>query len=1171
MKQLIIKILKIFLIITLVLFAVLLIFGLVLGIGWPWWVGLFIITGVIGLWLGIVFFKKVWLRRREQKFVSQVIEQDEHYHKSLGDKERKNSKELQDRWKEAMEALRKSHLKKYGNPLYVLPWYMVIGESGSGKTTAIKSARLSSPFAEISRTSGISGTRNCDWWFFEQAILIDTAGRYAIPIDEGRDKEEWQRFLSLLTKFRKKEPLNGLVVSIAADKLIDSDPEALESSGKSIRRRIDELMRVLGSKFPVYVLVTKSDLIQGMTQFCNRISEKGYDQAMGALNHSLSKDIAEFTGRTLHSVSERLKDLRLILFHKPESKGSEANLLLFPNEFEKLRPGLSAFVRGAFQENPYQETPILRGLFFSSGKQEGTPYSHFLKELGLIEQKEVLPGTDKGLFLHDFFSKILPSDRGLFAPTQRTVEWSRLTRNMGLTSWVAICIAICGLLSFSFVKNLKTLRGVSKEFAKPSILQGEILEDTITMDRFREAVMSVEEQNRSWWIPRLGLTESRDVEVQLKEKYCNQFQSGFLTSFDKQISETMTRFSAATPDETLGKYAAHLVRRINLLRLRIIGEGLERLKSRPQPSYDNVVLGTGQNLIPEVSQKLTDLYLYFLIWRQDKTGMNQEMNHLQTWLKHILTFEGVTLNWLINWVNSDPSFSPVTLADFWGSSLKIGEYVSVPPCFTIHGKDQIDAFLKEIDSALFDSLIIAEQKLEFEKWYSQKYFQIWHEFAMVFPNVPDHLGGKEKWKEVAAGMGSDQNPYFALFARIAKELKPFSSTKQRPDWVNFVYDFKKVKLQAKTVKKDKLQKAGLVKKMTRKVKTKINKLERATGVEVDKGLDMKSRLIAGQAFFDYQKALNDISPVATSRLVAYKMAAEIYGEDAVTGQSSFYTAQNAINKLKTTMTNPKTDSETMWNLVNGPLKFYHEFILKESACYLQRQWENEVLFEIQEVSDQKNINQLLMGEGGSAKKFIKESAEPFLSRDLKKGYHPKKVMGKSIDFNKYFLSYLTKGTILIKDTIATKPVKAAYRVQIKALPTEVNQEALLRPHATILELQCSGETPKLTNFNFPVKKTFNWTPQNCGDVILSIEVEDITLTKRYTGDLAFPNFIKDFEKGQHIFYRSEFFNENVALKRIGIKYITVKYQFEGHLPVLKLLRPARSPGRIPQDIAECWD
>ena len=99
-----------------------------------------------------------------------------------------------------------------------------MGESGSGKTTSIGSAKLSSPFAEVTRTSGISGTRNCDWWFFEQAIILDTAGRYTIPVDEGRDKEEWQGFLKLLVKYRKKEPLHGLIVTVAADKLLKADP-----------------------------------------------------------------------------------------------------------------------------------------------------------------------------------------------------------------------------------------------------------------------------------------------------------------------------------------------------------------------------------------------------------------------------------------------------------------------------------------------------------------------------------------------------------------------------------------------------------------------------------------------------------------------------------------------------------------------------------------------------------------------------------------------------------------------------------------------------------------------------------------------------------------------------------------------------------------------------------
>ena len=117
--------------------------------------------------------------------------------------------------------------------------------------------------------SGISGTRNCDWWFFEQAVLIDTAGRYAIRVDEEKDKEEWQKFLSLLAKYRKKEPLNGLIVTVSADSLNDRNAENLERYGRDIRKRVDELTRVLGAKFPVYVMVTKCDLIQGMTQFCD--------------------------------------------------------------------------------------------------------------------------------------------------------------------------------------------------------------------------------------------------------------------------------------------------------------------------------------------------------------------------------------------------------------------------------------------------------------------------------------------------------------------------------------------------------------------------------------------------------------------------------------------------------------------------------------------------------------------------------------------------------------------------------------------------------------------------------------------------------------------------------------------------------------------------------------
>jgi type VI secretion system protein ImpL len=257
MKDRLLKILKIALIAITGILLVLLVFGIVLSLDWPWWVGFFLLLAIAGVGIGVVFLRKLWLKRREQEFVQQVIEQDEARLKTAKGKEKDELQDMQAHWKEAVEALRRSHLRKSGNPLYVLPWYLIIGESGSGKTTSIKSARLSSPFAEVNRTSGISGTRNCDWWFFEQAIIIDTAGRYAIPVDEGRDKEEWQKFLNLLVKYRKKEPLHGLIVTVAADKLLESSAEALEEDGKNIRRRIDELMRVLGVKFPVYLLITE--------------------------------------------------------------------------------------------------------------------------------------------------------------------------------------------------------------------------------------------------------------------------------------------------------------------------------------------------------------------------------------------------------------------------------------------------------------------------------------------------------------------------------------------------------------------------------------------------------------------------------------------------------------------------------------------------------------------------------------------------------------------------------------------------------------------------------------------------------------------------------------------------------------------------------------------------
>ena len=188
MKKILITLLKFVFLVSILAVIGLLTFGLVIWMDWSWWVGLCFILVYVGVYCIWILVRKILLRRREKKFVNEVIAQDDTYRQNAGDGDFATEQDLQARWKEAIETLNQSQLGKSGNPLYVLPWYMVIGESRSGKTTAIQSSKLSAPFAETRKILGLAGTKNCDWWFFEQAVILDMAGRYAIPLEEGRDR-----------------------------------------------------------------------------------------------------------------------------------------------------------------------------------------------------------------------------------------------------------------------------------------------------------------------------------------------------------------------------------------------------------------------------------------------------------------------------------------------------------------------------------------------------------------------------------------------------------------------------------------------------------------------------------------------------------------------------------------------------------------------------------------------------------------------------------------------------------------------------------------------------------------------------------------------------------------------------------------------------------------------
>ncbi len=1158
MKEILLKIIKVIVAVALAALAVCFSFGLVMVLGWPWWLGFFILLALVGIAAGIFAIRRIRLRQKERLFVHQVIAQDEAARSRLPDSDKEAARQLQQRWKEAVEALRRSHLRKLGNPLYVLPWYMVIGESGSGKTTAIKSADLSSPFGQMDRTAGISGTRNCDWWFFDKAILIDTAGRYALPVDEGRDKDEWQKFLSLLARFRKKEPLNGLVVTIAADKLAHQEPDALAKDGLEIRRRIDELMRVLGAKCPVYVLVTKCDLIPGATEFCDSLPQEALNQAMGGLNHELDTDPAKVVKQTFNTVGQRLRDLLLLVCQGKDPQRIDPALLVFPQALASMESKLASFVASIFQPSPYQETPMLRGIYFSSGKQEGTPFSDLLGELGLVQQQP-LAGTERGLFLHDFFSEILPADRYLFQPTQHSNQWRRMTRNLGLTAWVAVALAVCGLMSFAFIKNLSILRDTSQAFSKPPVLEGVLLNDVITMERFRQAVADISRRNTGWWIPRFGLDQSLEVERQLKTKYGNLFRKGFLADFDRRLAKRLTGLSAGSAGKTLGIHILHLARRINLLKAKLEGRNFEQLQAMPQPGFEAELLPS--EVIPELRAKIAALYLYALAWQPVGQQVSDELTGLQTWLNHLVTLEKFNLRWLAAWADANPELEAVTAADFWNTA-SVAQAAAVAPAFTVEGKKKIDSALAEIEAALADPLVMAQAKQDFATWYRKAYLKAWQEFAVKFTTAWKAMDKRQYWQAAFSRLGTDKDPYLSVIDGLAIQLEPFRQWKDFPAWAHLVYDFQDVRKASVTVKAEKKKKPGLLGKATKKVKKKISKAEKALGVKAKPSLGMEETLEGGRAYLGLTEALTQVAKAAESRQVAFKMTQEIFQQDPAVGETPFFVAWRQFKRLKSVMAAARRQKgKIFFDLLGADLDFALEYLTRETACSLQQAWENDVLVEVQDTTG-RNLASLLLGSDGYATRFLKSTAAPFVARSLSKGFYPRKVLGHHVPFNKSFFTFLVRG---VK---AARPVQGSYQVTIRTYPTDANLEAKLQPHATVLQVQCASGGLRLENLNYPVSKSFKWSPQNCGDVTFQIMVGNLVLTKQYSGAMGFARFLKEFKSGQRVFKPAEFPDQAAALKRMGITSIKARYKFQGHKPIIRLL--ARSLGRVPLKICRCW-
>lgn len=417
---------------------------------------LYLIGAIIVLALCVYAVRWLMTRRRGARLQAELQSQDD----GRGAEREAEIASIRAKMDEAIASLRASELgARYRGraALYALPWYMIIGPSAAGKSTLLRQSGLHFPYANADdlHLRGFGGTRNCDWWFSDQAILLDTAGRYTTEED---DREEWLTFLDLLRRNRPRMPINGVLVCISISDLLTADSAGLERHVKILRERIDELMRRLGLVFPVYVVFTKCDLIHGFEAFFEDLSEHERKQVWGAyLLDDEGGDPAALFETKMRALYAKLCELRLRKVSMQRNLARKALLFDFPHQFAAATEKLTEFVHLLCRPNPYQETPRFAGAYFTSGTQEGTPLQRLVGSLrqafGFASEPVPRTGQPKAFFIRNLFTDVIFQLQSLVHGNRRRVIVQRWLKSASLVGSFALLTGTALLLSGTYAVN----------------------------------------------------------------------------------------------------------------------------------------------------------------------------------------------------------------------------------------------------------------------------------------------------------------------------------------------------------------------------------------------------------------------------------------------------------------------------------------------------------------------------------------------------------------------------------------------------------------------------------------------------------------------------------------------------------------------------------------------
>lgn len=251
--------------------------------------------------------------------------------------------------------------------------WLLLGEPGSGKGRLMQYGGIEFPAGINDLADTGEATSTFKLWLCAKGAVWDIGGRMLLNRWGGKQDNEWRVFLEEFRKAYKNGLPGGVVLTIPADALLNDDSALQSHKIALIAEEMRTLVHITGACCPVWVVVTKCDMLSGFSDFFGLLPDEALRRSLGWSNAEPNGNYrAEAASADFDSLAARLRSLRDAysanegIWEKAASGTERADTMapvyLLPERFADLKTGLQHYLDGIF--TCVQQTERMEGKLF---------------------------------------------------------------------------------------------------------------------------------------------------------------------------------------------------------------------------------------------------------------------------------------------------------------------------------------------------------------------------------------------------------------------------------------------------------------------------------------------------------------------------------------------------------------------------------------------------------------------------------------------------------------------------------------------------------------------------------------------------------------------------------------------------------------------------------------